>query len=634
MKIGIIASPLIASENLQGSVMGMDAAGMNQATYFMRDKIYSNKIGAVVREYACNAIDEHNKYNVQKAVEIGIRKDANDVVFYVRDFAKGLSEHHVRNVFGMYFRSTKSGTNDVIGGFGIGSKAGHCYNDSFFVTSFFNKKRTTYACMLGGGETGVPVGHIYSIGESDTNESGLEITIPINLKSNSDLNKFDEEISKFVAHSPANILFTRLNKTEVIPNKLVLSKKFPEFELRLVEDSAYYARNTAVLQMGGVNYSKLIFDTIGYNVKKNHSLLIDLPIGSMSIPISRESFEDTVSNNKIISKIQEILSALMAKDLEKFKKKTAIELLEEHHSTVANSEYCGDIFSTSKSRLFSDVWPLVMHCRKSNGQIPVEKNNNKLIIAIIPNNYAQKYWIDKLKDYSVANNKNYYFISELHYQSISIDLSNDFHVISCRQLNYPKTKRDSKRYAISSNNGDQGSFSPLELHNYVRNNLKMPIAADEKEAQAQNKAFFKSAKNKDEIRHFVIADKRSTAKHRNIGYYSNSYKFVVNMLNLGWLEFNSTEHKQILMEIIKIEQEKAEKSNAAANCKRRWLELSPRTRHLIEKKHDNAVRVIKFWHAIRKENTLRSKMIASLDNAGYNSPVYTRQQFRQILKLK
>ena len=88
--------------------MGMDSVGMDLATYFMRDKIYSNKIRAVVREYLCNAVDEHKKFNVIQPVQVGLHSKNNEVVFYVRDYAKGLDESGVRNIFGMYFRSTKS----------------------------------------------------------------------------------------------------------------------------------------------------------------------------------------------------------------------------------------------------------------------------------------------------------------------------------------------------------------------------------------------------------------------------------------------------------------------------------------------------------------------------------------------
>ena len=87
MKTATIASPLLTSDNMESSVMGMDAVGMDLATYFMRDKIYSNKIKAVVREYLCNAIDEHNKFGIKAAVQTGIRVENNENIFYVRDFA-------------------------------------------------------------------------------------------------------------------------------------------------------------------------------------------------------------------------------------------------------------------------------------------------------------------------------------------------------------------------------------------------------------------------------------------------------------------------------------------------------------------------------------------------------------------
>ena len=106
MKTATKQTPVIASEELTGSLMGMDAKGMDMATYFFRDKIYSDKIMAVVREYVCNAIDEHKKFGIDKPVEYGIK----DGKFFVRDFANGLSEDGVRKIFGMYFRSAPSQT--------------------------------------------------------------------------------------------------------------------------------------------------------------------------------------------------------------------------------------------------------------------------------------------------------------------------------------------------------------------------------------------------------------------------------------------------------------------------------------------------------------------------------------------
>ena len=126
---------------------------MVQACYFLRDKIYSNKVLAVVREYTTNALDEHLKHGIEKPVTVRIQ----DNTFSVRDYAKGLSENDVRNVFGMYFKSTKRDNNLQSGMFGLGSKAAHCYTDTFYVRSFHDGVCTLYTCVLGGGSIGVPV---------------------------------------------------------------------------------------------------------------------------------------------------------------------------------------------------------------------------------------------------------------------------------------------------------------------------------------------------------------------------------------------------------------------------------------------------------------------------------------------
>ena len=177
--------------------MGMDAAGADMATFYLRDKIYSDKILAVIREYVCNALDEHKKHNVSVPVDFGVRHSSEDSAmyeFFVRDYAKGLSEHDIRNVFGMYFRSTKSGSNNQIGGFGVGSKSGHCYTDTFYIKSHFNGVCTMYVCALGGGSTGVPVGQILKVSESDTLETGLEISLQIQ---NKDVVSFDNRCFNF-----------------------------------------------------------------------------------------------------------------------------------------------------------------------------------------------------------------------------------------------------------------------------------------------------------------------------------------------------------------------------------------------------------------------------------------------------
>ena len=635
MKTTIIASPLVTSDDMQGSVMGMDASGMATAQMFLRDKIYSNKTLAVVREYICNAIDEHSKYNVDRAVQTGLRKEDNESVFFVRDFANGLSEHDIRNVFGMYFRSTKSSTNNSIGGFGIGSKAGHCYNDTFFVTSYFKGEKITYTCMLGGGEDGIPVGHIYEINRAETSENGLEISIPIN--DFIDINRFEKEIGNFVAHSPANIEYLNFDNDIYISPKAIYEKQINEFNFRLIENTQHVPlrrRNIAVLQMGGVNYGVIDFIGSGYCVKTNHTLIIDIPIGSMTLPISRESFEDTPKNNKIKENILNVTLNLAQEDLVHFKNKTLLEVLKDSLAGLKDDEYFGDIFSARKSTLFKDFWQLINHTRESNADGVFQKIKGKHVLVIIPDKHSKIYWSTKLKDFSKNTNRNYYYVNEYTFNKVTVDLSQDFQIVKVEKLDYPKIPRDNKRYAVHNYHTNLGSFSPLELHNYMRTLLKLNTAQDEKEAVDQNKQFLSTVSTFDDLKNIVIVNRNSTAKSRNnITYYSCSIVFIKAMRNLGWIDYNSLEYKTTYAKVLEIRKKADEFEASIAMSKRRWVKFSDRTCRLIENNNRNALRFSKFWQCLNRESSFRSKMIISFDHS-YRTPVMNRSELRQILKLK
>jgi len=643
MKTAVVSSPIIASENLEGSVMGMDSSGMNQATYFLRDKIYSNKVLAVVREYICNAVDEHNKHGIKKPVQVGFRREGGENLFFVRDFAHGLNEHDVRNVFGMYFRSTKSQSNALIGGFGIGSKAGHCYNDTFFVSSFFQNAKTTYTCML-GGDSGVPVGHIYEIGKSDTQESGLEISIPIK---DGDISNFRNEIKFFVAFSPADIEFCDFDAPIFVKDKDIISKNIDGFNVRLIpwtnafagsiKLDSYSRRYNVIVQMGGVSYGSMYVSDSSFYIKNDHVLVVDVPVGSMSIPISRESFEDTPSNGKIYAKINSIIDDLSKKDLAQFKTKTPQELLDDclNFPLTRKVEYCGDIFTASKSKLYADFWPFISKVEQSNFGVAAEKKNGKSIVIMIPTNSAEKYWRSKLIDFSKSVGRNYYFAPMyLPSTGFNVNWPDHFEFVSVNKLDYPKTKRDTKRYSIYSNHGNIGSFNPLELHNRACNRLT--DAQDEKEAKKQVLESLKKADNINALATYTIANRNNTNKNSNaIGYYTSSDKFLEMMVkDIGWLEYNSQEYRDYHSAILKKQKEKQETQNAIVNSRRKWLEFHPRTSRLLEADPKNALRIVRFWQKIRNESSFRSKMVKTFENAGYSCPVYTRSEFRSILKMK
>src|SRR3990167_10349443 len=85
--------------------------------------IYSDKITAILREIGCNAADAHIEAGIaNKPFEVKI-PNRIDPQFYIRDFGSGLSHDNVMTLYTTYFASTKQDSNDVTGGFGLGSKS-------------------------------------------------------------------------------------------------------------------------------------------------------------------------------------------------------------------------------------------------------------------------------------------------------------------------------------------------------------------------------------------------------------------------------------------------------------------------------------------------------------------------------
>ena len=631
MKTATIASPLLTSDNMESSVMGMDAVGMDLATYFMRDKIYSNKIKAVVREYLCNAIDEHNKFDVKETVQTGLRLENNEHTFYVRDFAKGLSEEDVRNIFGMYFRSTKSKSNDSIGGFGVGSKAGHCYNDTFFVTSYFNGKRTIYTCVLGGGDSGVPVGHIYKIDECDTNETGLEVSVPI---SSADYSDFKREIQDFIHLSPAKIEAT-IGNLIISPIESVKSFERNGFKFRLLNYSASSSYKETIFQMGGVTYESSVKDK-NFNIKQNHTLVIDIPIGMMSIPISRENFENTTANKLVLDKINKTIEELNEEDLAQFKSKSIFDLLDDCLSQLDNSLYTGEIFEARKSVLFKDVYFTLHNVIQINKEGNIAKKNNKSVILIAPNTGNYNYWLNKITNYCKLTGESYYFVadSDLNNKNTDVEkLKENFHIASVKIIKLPKTSNSKlpKTYSVYDQRGHKypNQMTALEFHNYIRSYHNLPNANNEEEALVQNKELIENAKHFSEVLKFSICIKEG----RNQCHQSNSHVFVKDMEKLGWNNTKSLKSKQLKESFDKIELEERAKEFARNSCMKRWVNFNSRTHDAI-KKDKNAKKLNCFWEKLQQENSIRSKLVTSLGNYYYNIEKYSREDLRKILKMK
>ena len=105
-----------------GAIDSKEQGIILDATMFtmLSDGLYSDKIGAAVREVYSNAMDSHRAAGKPDQPARVKLPNPLDPTFSVRDEGLGMDHEEVMNVAGEYGSSTKRDENDSIGGFGIG----------------------------------------------------------------------------------------------------------------------------------------------------------------------------------------------------------------------------------------------------------------------------------------------------------------------------------------------------------------------------------------------------------------------------------------------------------------------------------------------------------------------------------
>jgi hypothetical protein len=257
----------------------------------LRNKLYSDKALAVVREYTTNAADANTEAGHTNKPIVITAPSQMSPHFKVRDFGNGLSEEDVRSVYCMYGRSTKRNSNAFTGQLGLGSKSGFAYGDSFTITSFFNGLKSVYTAYI--DET--KLGAVAKISESKTNEEpGVEITIPVKSADISVFQRKIEEVCKFFKVTP------------VIHGNVIISpieKQFSGSNWSIQSSRNSYGPKQATAVMGNIGYpidASQVYpsDYNDYWRSKSKGLkmlmaqsIIHFNIGDLSIAASREELE-------------------------------------------------------------------------------------------------------------------------------------------------------------------------------------------------------------------------------------------------------------------------------------------------------------------------------------------------------
>lgn len=266
----------------------------------LSSSLYSDKIGSIIRELSCNAVDSHVEKGISDPIEITLPNTFNKE-FIVRDFGVGISEEDIYDIFTCYGASTKSESNDYIGAFGLGSKTPFSYTSAFTIVSTQNYKSKNYAAFI--AEDGFPT--IIKNQEYDVEfESGFEVKFPVKAEDETEFRKKTQSAFQYFKF-PVSINGELYKAENYFQKKDVI---FEEKNVFRIYHKAYNKSGVLAI-VGNVAYPIVLAELrennhISDEVYKffNHlNVEIDFNIGDLDLSVSRENLaytKKTVQNIK------------------------------------------------------------------------------------------------------------------------------------------------------------------------------------------------------------------------------------------------------------------------------------------------------------------------------------------------
>lgn len=333
-----------------------DADRQRQLMLVLRDSLYADPIGAVVRELLQNAADatlRHARLNNIDPLPIEItmpNRFGSQLI--IRDYGTGMTPEIVQRCFLGYGNSDKDTSNQETGGFGVGSKAVYAYTDAIEVRTIVDGNYWEYygvADSDGGGE----FKEIETGQTDDLNGTTIEFAV----SNHTDIDAFRRSIEWYGSWLSVPIKIT--NGAGLVT--MVEKKNTRSFDVKVEENGVEkvfpckfhyvrrlpnHLRSGSFIIMGGVPYPlntqkveeqlfgdkpkvmvkyrpdtqkrQLLRDTFGSNNQTRGYFIFEVPIGFGNPDLSRENLRyDKYGqfSNRVLA-----LAATLAQDVGKQRK--------------------------------------------------------------------------------------------------------------------------------------------------------------------------------------------------------------------------------------------------------------------------------------------------------------------------
>lgn len=239
-------------DNLPGEETAFTIGDPRWVMYSLAD-LYSNKEGAVTREYSTNARDSHIEAGKADVPIVVTLPTLYDPYFTVQDFGMGMSEQDLTKTYTSFGDSTKRESATVNGMLGFGSKSAVAYTNQFTVEAVKDgiktiaviSKKPDYSIVL------------KIVSKTSTDEgNGVKITIPVH-----NHEEFRTKAKNFYRFWPKGTVLV----DGVEPEQTVGEK---------IDDNLYFSPNP------GVSY--VVMNNVGYRIANPDALFRNSRMNSIS----------------------------------------------------------------------------------------------------------------------------------------------------------------------------------------------------------------------------------------------------------------------------------------------------------------------------------------------------------------
>ena len=314
MKLNVFNRKKTALEKLTSTYDVKLDASASQLIMDVLAKLYDNPVEAAIREYVSNAYDANVEAGSTEPVHLHVPTE-DETYLEVSDTGNGLDYLGIVSVFANFGTSTKRDSDNLIGGFGIGSKSGLAISDKIHVSSVCNGLLNEFVIER---KDGILQTRFIVENKETTSTSGTTVTVNLNenfIEHNNPmlLTKYHYviqgwSVKELIVDNPKK-QFGSLNDDRISD----AYRKIPNTDTWIHNSfltTTDYQTTTQKLRIGKVLYKipdnivQKLSDEIYYQIRQIN-MVHDVPIGEFKVNYAREKLD--VSDPKTVKKLVSIM---------------------------------------------------------------------------------------------------------------------------------------------------------------------------------------------------------------------------------------------------------------------------------------------------------------------------------------